>query len=73
MTWDDAKKAINSLSSFLKGQNLRNVLKAVAAQVDSASDTSVEANPDSGLAAAANLQELAEALSARIKDLEDAQ
>lgn len=34
--------------------------------------TSVEADAVSGLDAAANLQELAEALSARIKALEDA-
>lgn len=40
---------------------------------DVAHDHAIEADPASGLAAAANLQELAEALSARIKALEDAQ
>lgn len=39
---------------------------------DVAHDHAIDADAASGLAAAANLQELAEALSARIKALEDA-
>lgn len=53
--------------------NLEEVLQDIIEFLPDGFDQAVEADVDSGLDAAANLQELAEALSARIKVLEDAE